>query len=164
MPIPVRLHHHNQGVTLIETIIAAAILGVLFVVFVSSLASIGFSEVKARSKTEATQLAREASEISYNLSVQDWDAFASLSGTYHPELLGSLYSLSSGEETIDSYFTRSVVIEPALRDDSGNISDTGSPDYSTIKVTSLVTWNEADLDQTVELVTYLNNLGAQLQP
>lgn len=157
----------RQGSSLIETLIASALFGLVLLGFVSAISSLGISELKSRLRTEAAQSAREAIEIAYNLSTQDWQTFASLDGDYHPIISNDHYGLADNEQSLASnpLLKRRLTITPARRDTSGLIVESGGTiDPTTMRVTSLVYWNEGKESERVVYTTYLTDLTEILKP
>lgn len=159
---------NQSGAGLLETIIATAIFGIIMVGFVSSISSLGFTEIKTRLRTDATQAARENAEIAYNLSVRDWADFSTLADSnkkYHPKfpVTGANYvSLEPGEEklSINNALNRYLVISPVNRDLDGNIVESGGTlDPDTLKIESVVYWGDGDMSETVSFVSYLTNFS-----
>lgn len=149
---------NQQGQTLLEITIAIAILGWIIVTAVSSYVNLTTSQLRSRLKIQATQYAREGSEIAYNISLQDWDNFDDLDGDYHPVISSNVYILVPGSETISNKFERTVRIEKARRDANGDLSDTGAQDPDTMKVVSSVVIDSPTTNQEIKLTSYLINL------
>lgn len=176
--LPVRsnpfLFTFQSGFTLVESIIATVLLAIIITAFLGSLLSLGFSQLRSKAKTQGTQFAREAAEITYNLSLQDWDTFSQLEGEYHLvprstpnfDLAFPFYDLDPGSQLLQDRYTQTITFSPAIRDSSGNIVDTKTDetdyDPATRKVRVTITWQLANQPEEVQLVTYLMNLKSSL--
>lgn len=141
----------EAGQTLIEPLLAMALIGLLLAPFLGAITNLAHSQEKYRHQTEATQYAREGLEITYNLVVNhtgEWENFviSHLGATTLPK----------------GRFTREVTLEKARRNnDDGNISDETADtweDINTLKVISKVLWSERGKNEKVELTTYLISL------
>lgn len=129
----------NKGQTIIELLItiglSAILLPVLFFGFIST------REGKAQQiqRLDAVSLLKEGEEAARNVREKGWTPFAA-NGTYHPVRSGNSWSLINGSEAVENY-TRSIVIQNASRDSGGQIvSNGGTIDPSTKKVTVTVSW------------------------
>ncbi len=141
----------NQGNGIIDVLLSAAILALVISVLVASIANLSYSQINTQKRIRANQLAREAIEISHNLSTHNWSSFASLQGTYHPTLTHGYYLLATGSDQIDNYFTRSIHLSPASP--SAYLTHQSDP----IQVTVTISWPPSSNSQSIQLTTYLIN-------
>ena len=155
---------------MIEVMIATVLFSMIILTFITSIASLGFTQIRSRTKTQAIQLAREGIEIAYNLSVYNWTDFSSLDGQYYPEInpggaapfAGHQYTFVSGSENLSTRFTRTVEVETVMRDSNGNVSTSGTVDGLTKKITSRVSWLENGTTQEVTITTFTTSLESIL--
>ena len=146
------------GQTLLEILIALVILGIVLTMFIPAIGNLSRSQVRSRDKIQAAQYAREGLEITYNISLHDWLVFKNLRGVYHPIVASGIYVLETGDERVAGKFNRSITIQLAKRDEEGNITENGTEDSKTLKVTSRVSWMESGKENFVEFDTNLANL------
>lgn len=154
----------KSGQSLIEVLIAVAILSFVIVIFLFSFSNLAFSYVNHQYQIEATQYAREGLEMVYNISVnsENWEDFVDLADpdkTYSPFIAPEGLVLIEGVETIEEKFTREIFLEKALRDPvTGEITgDSGEEDENTLKATARVSWQFQAEDQYITYITYLIN-------
>jgi hypothetical protein len=94
---------------------------------------------------------KEAEEAVRVYREADWVSFAGKTSSspnevyYHPVVSGSTWDLIEGSEQVNG-FTRSILIEDVLRDANGQISENGTLDPSTKKVTLEVSWGSLSSD------------------
>lgn len=165
----------QHGTTLIELLVSAAILSIVLTGFIAGLAGLGVNQVKTRIQSEAIHLNREYAEIAYNLSLQNWDAFANLEGEFIIDFRQApafgdtnpfpFYQLEPAPTSSQDRFTRTIALGPAYRDSSGNLTDTSegaTPDPNTRSVTVTTTFTDGDFIEPVVFQTYLTNLRGTL--
>jgi len=163
-------HNSQSGTTLIETLIAAVLLTLLLAAFIGSLSTLALVQVKARLKTEAVQLTREYSEIAYNLSLQNWNAFSQIDGTYTLHIRDNpdydldfpYYELQDPSLFSDESFTRTITFGPTFRDPNGKITSdkqNGTPDPDTRQITVITKFNKSDTIEDTIFETYLMNFN-----
>lgn len=156
--------HHKSGNSLLELLIAITVFSLFVVALLTSISSLGFVQIKSNYTLTASQLAREAIESAVNWSLNNWSHFSSLNGeyflTYQDDLGNDLgyvdFSVQNPGPILDR-FNRRIVIQPAYRDNQGNIAESGNIDPNTIKVSAIVEWQSADQPNQVVFTTYLIN-------
>lgn len=154
----------RAGFSIVETLIAAAILSFIVVSFVGVSSSLTLSQQKSRQKLAASQYAREGLEFAYSMGQNRWaDLQAYVDPNIEYEIIGSIADVAplrnTGPEIIDSKYSRSLVLEFAKRDPTtGELSDTGTEDSGTIKVTSSVTVIGVEIIEPIEMTTYIVEL------
>lgn len=154
----------RAGFSIVETLIAAAILSFIVVSFVAVSSSLTLSQQKSRKKLAAAQLAREGLEFSYNLGQSRWADFqAYVDADAKYEIVGDVTSpnplRNSGPEIIDDQYRRTLTFEYAVRDPiSKELSETGIEDTSTIKVTSSVEVLNVEIIEPIVMTTYVVQL------
>jgi len=150
----------DKGSLLVEILIAVGILSTVAFGFFSLVAlSLRITNISENTLL-AENLAKESIEIvrAYRDST-DWgeEGLGSLSFNepYYPrekEIGSSQWELVKGEEELGN-FSRKIVFEKVFRDPEDNISETGEEDSDTLKVRSIVSFS----DREVEIITYLTN-------
>ncbi|OGG03583.1 hypothetical protein A2W14_03330 [Candidatus Gottesmanbacteria bacterium RBG_16_37_8] len=129
----------TYGQTIVELLITVALTAIIFPALITGLVSSREGKAQQKQKTEAYSLIKEAEEAVRLAREVGWDTFA-VNGPYHPEIAGNTYVLVPNSQTTAVGFTRTILIEDALRDSAGNIADSGTIDPSTKKVTITVSW------------------------
>ncbi|MBP7842670.1 hypothetical protein KA017_01565 [Candidatus Woesebacteria bacterium] len=152
-------HFFQQGLSIIEIIIALA----LFVVIASSsvvaiAGSLSISRL-AEEETLATQFATQGIEATQSIRNQNWDNITN--GAHGATQSGStwVFSGTSDDPNGGGKFTRVISIGDVQRNSSGVIvSSGGTVDTETKIATSSVTWNFSPTrSNSVSLTTYLTN-------
>lgn len=151
----------EKGVSIIEILIASAIIGIALVGFLGILSFSVRVFVLAEEKSQADALAQEALEIVRNFrDTTKWniDGIGILASgvSYFLQQAGSplKWSLNQGTETING-FTRQIIFENVMRDSNDNIVEGGGAlDLDTKKVITIISWRE---DESIEIITYLTN-------
>ena len=150
----------EKGFGIIEIMIAAAIISL-------SLASLGFLgnfaigiQAHLKQNQVANNLAVEAMEVAKAAKNENWVNFSSLAvdTEYHPEKGGDpiKWFFSPGTEIING-FSRRIIFSQVFRDGNDDISDIGTVDSNTRKITAVVSWNEKGRYYEVKLDSYLTN-------
>lgn len=151
----------TRGLALIEIVVVVAIIGLtvfsLYELVVLSRATTS----RELHRVQALSLAQEGLEATRTIRDQGWSStIANLTSgaTYYVTLSGSTWQLTSTNPgPINGLFTRMLVFADVTRDNSGNISGSGSLDENTRKVTTTVTWEERGNNRSLELATYITN-------
>jgi len=147
----------NKGFSIIEIIVSASIISI------AVLSTIGVFQIylklsnKNVAQTQAALLVEEAAEGIQTIRDSGWNSTIS---TYTPDTVyylswnGTAYSLSTTPSYIDDSYQREIVFSRIYRDDSSNISDSGTEDENTRKISITVYLKN---DTTTPLV-YAENL------
>jgi hypothetical protein len=131
----------TKGQIIIEVLIAFGLASILLPAILTGFVSGRSGRVQQEQRSIALALLKEAEEAVRVYRDADWNAFA-VDGepqVYHPQVSGSTWILTPGEEEING-FTRSITVERAYRDANNQIAETGTIDPSTKKVTLKVSW------------------------
>lgn len=158
------LHKKNiqkqKGVSLVEVIVASAIIATATVALFASFALVLSSSLRNSSMLKAVFLLEEGSEAVRFMRDYSWNTnISSLSNGinyyfYWDTSLG--WRATTTSSLIDSKFDRSVVFSAVNRDASGNVvSSGGSLDSDTKKATISVAWREGTATTTKNLETYV---------
>lgn len=133
------MKHFFLGQTLIELLLAMSLTGILLPVLIVSFTSSRDGQAQETQRIGAVQLVREGQEAVRSVRERGWGEIE-INGTYHPVTTSGVWSLQSGEETIDGY-TREVTISDVYRDSSGTIVGIGGTiDPSTKRIEVSVSW------------------------
>jgi len=146
-----------QGQLLIELLMTIGLSALLLPILFLSLISSRDDRVREQKQTEAVNILKETEESVRNIKNTGWSNLPS-SGTYHPEISGTTWTLATGSAILGD-FTQSVVISDVYRDASNNIVDypSGTLDTSTKKIDSTVSWT-TPLPQSISSTLYLTRL------
>lgn len=147
----------NKGFGLLEVVVT---IGIVTILLLGILQLLNFSLINVRdseNRSQATNLASEAMEITRQVRDSDWNNFSALDteNSLHP-VLGTEWALEAGCDTVD-IFTRCVDIDRVFRDAaSGNpVESGGTEDTDSRKVKVTISWTERGNVKNVEIQTYL---------
>lgn len=151
-----------RGNTLIELLLAIALLALLAPTLLSGFITSSQGETLNQRRTQAQGISTELSEVMRVVREQGWAAVAT-NGTYHPEASPSgTWRLVNGAQTDANGFTRQVVISDVQRDSNGAMVTTGGTvDPSTKKAVYTVSWtvpSPSQLTSEAYLTRYLDNI------
>lgn len=153
--------HKQKGIALVEILVVIAIIGVAILSLYELVVISRATTSNQLRRTQALALAQEGVEATRNLRDQGWSANIEPLSTgtdYYVTLSGSSWALTTTNPgPIDTLFTRTLVFENVNRDANSNISESGSSDPDTRKVTATVSWTERDKARTATLATYITN-------
>lgn len=152
---------NKDGSSLIEVLVALSSAAVVVTAVLSLTIASHRLNTLSRSKTKAIDLATDSLEIAYFVRNESWTDLQDLvseTNRYYPKQESGNWVFAINEENIDQ-FTRYVEIKNVYRDDTGNISDSGTNlDEDMIKVRGVVKWQERGIDNIVELSTVVSNI------
>lgn len=128
--------------SLIEVIIAVSFFSLVAVSLFHLLGGTYLGFKSAASNQKALFYAEEGAEAVRSIRNQAWNNIEA--GSYGLSKTSNQWQLNGGEETLDNFYTRKIIIEDVYRDNSGNFAPPASPgailDLHTKKVISLVSW------------------------
>ncbi|MDP4008844.1 MAG: type II secretion system protein [bacterium] len=158
------MHYQSQqGITLIEVIVAVAIAGML----IGSISTLTVISVRVGAQTQtsvrALFLAQEAMEAVWSIrdeTVWEENGIGSfeVAQEYYPLLLSDppLWELGEGVESIEQ-FTRSIMLEQVYRNANDDIAEMGTEDPDTRRVTVRVSWQGRNGEREETLTAYITN-------
>jgi len=151
---------NQRGISVIEIIVCLAIIMITFWSF-AGIAQYSLKiQEQSNAKIEAINLASEAIEAIRSVRNESWDNISSLSleTKYYPIISENKWILTLTDPgIIGGTYDRSIIIERVYRDINDNISETGTEDNQTKKITALVEWNDRGETKQIDLITYLTN-------
>jgi hypothetical protein len=155
--------HMNRaaaGSSLVEVVVAAAVLASVALAFLGSFALISRLHERNMDFVKGELLAEEGLEAVRFVRASNWPALSSSVGSTKYLSLGpSSWSLSSTPEIVDGAFYRSIAISEVRRDASDDIvASGGSVDPSTLLVQSSVSWRWRGATSTVSYQAYITNI------
>lgn len=149
-----------KGFSIIELVIASAIIAVFLSAVVLSFSSfLKFSSYNIRS-IKATFLAEETIEVVKFLKNSDWETYVdplNSNQDYYLSFDGSLWAIVSIPNMVDE-FERKFILEDVDRDAEGEIVESGTLDLGTKKITALVSWFNGNATSTKTISTYISNI------
>ena len=151
----------KKGFGLIEIIIAASIITVLFVAILSTYSLFLKTLLGGTQDIKATYLLREGIEVVRIVRDNGWTtniASLDVDTPYYPTWNGSTWTLSSTPNLIDGFY-RKVIFETAYRDANDDlVSSGGAEDDNTRFVTTDVSWWNGSATTTKSVSTFITNI------
>jgi len=139
------LINKNKGFSIVEVVVAAAIVLLIGTAFTGVLSQTTSLSSRALRIAQTSSLLEEGAEAVKTIRDEDWATISALNlnTVYYLSYNTNTnkWSLSTTPNTIDSLFTRTVVFSSVNRDVNEDISDTGTVDVKTKKVTINVNFN-----------------------
>jgi type II secretory pathway pseudopilin PulG len=152
------LKSNNIGATLVEVLVAIALLGIMTPALTTAFVTSYNSRPSSDQKLIATNILKKLSTVVRNVRENSWSNI-SVNGTYHPSASGNSWALVTNAETVNG-FTDQIVISDIQRDSGGNIVSTGGTvDPSTKLFTNSVSWtrpNSSSVSNTIYLTRWQN--------
>lgn len=131
----------RQGSSLVEIMVAIALLAVMLPVLYTGLMVAREGKSQEKQRLEAAALLQESKEAMRIIKDRGW-SFVATNGTYYPSISGNTWGLTSGTQTINSY-TRSITISDVYRNSNGVVVTSGGTlDPGTKRVNYLVSWTQ----------------------
>lgn len=124
--------------------------------------SVSTLQREARIGVEAEAKAYVGEGLEAARNIRDKDYLALVDGDHGVTLAAEGWSFEGTETLLDDYYTRVVSVEPAYRDSTGDLIESGGTlDPNTKKITSTVSWNyKALLPRSLSMSAYLTNWAA----
>lgn len=149
----------KRGFTIVEVIIASAIITVSMLSVMSAAAKgIEFSNL-ALKQTEADFLLEEGAEAVKVVRDTNWSNISSLTTDTNYYLSydnnSNIWSLGTTPNTVDSIFSRVIVFSNVYRDGNDDIADSGTEDTGAKKVTISVSWASNGQSYSKDLSFYV---------
>lgn len=151
----------SRGFGLIEILITSAIVSLVLVAFGQVAQASLKLLAKEREVLEASFLAEEAFEGVRALRDQSWSANIAgrATDTNHYLTATSTWDLSTAASSyINGKYLRTIVFSPVLRDGSDRISNSGTSDPGTRKITVTVSWWSRNATSSVTAAAYLADI------
>lgn len=117
--------------------------------------SVGINKLR----NQANLLAREGMEALHSVRAADFTFLTS--GTFHPVNNSGTWTLAPGEETLQTKYTRKIILTPVMRNLVCNtpvceiVSAGGLTDLNTYKAMVEVAWKENDQDKAFRLYSLI---------
>lgn len=151
----------KRGISLIEVVVACS---VILIATVSTLAAYGVytryaldhdrgvqAAYLGEEALEAVGLMRDASWTGNIVTMQN-------NTPYYLTWVSGRWATTTTETYVDGVFLRSLTFYPVYRDASKHISESGTLDTSSRKVTAGISYREAGATTTVSVSTYITDL------
>jgi len=163
--------HFNQGFTIVEVIVACAIITVtIFALMTTAEKGIELSN-RSLSQAQANTLLEEGAEAVISIRNNNWATISDLTlGTPYYLYFNTTtnrWSLDTSKITpnnsmptypLNSIFSRTIIISSVNRNSNDDISGTGTLDQGTKKITVSVSWISSSGVISKHLVFYLANI------
>jgi len=151
----------KSGFSLVEVIVAVSI--AIFSILAVWQTYTFFIKISLSNPSafQASFLAEEGIEAVKFMRDSSWSAnIAPLSqGNYYTLIFnGTAWEATTTPALIDNKFDRLVIVSDVYRDESGNISASGTLDPNTKKITVIVSWQKDASVTTREITTYVSNI------
>lgn len=155
--------NHKKGMSLIEVVIAAAIIGGSIVFIMGIYASLSSLSFRNTARIQSAMLAEEGIAALKTMRDAGWSSrIASLTvgTTYRLNWSGSYWQATTSAALIDDQFDRTFVLSSVSRDniDSDIVTSGGTVDSNSRKVTISVSWLDGGATTTKSLESYLFNI------
>lgn len=153
---------NKKGFTLVEVLVGATIISLTTFSLVSAGAKGVELSLRAMRQTQASYLLEEGAEAVKSIRDSAWSNISGLTvgTTYYLSYNTStnVWSLSTTPSTIDSIFTRTIVVSAVNRDSNDDISSSGTTDAYTKKVDVTVSWTSASGTVSKTLSLYISDI------
>ncbi|MFA7192162.1 MAG: hypothetical protein WC089_02585 [Candidatus Paceibacterota bacterium] len=153
---------YKKGSALVEVMVACSIFSILSFSLISATnKGINLSNVALR-QVQASFLLEEGAESVKIIRDNNWSNISGFSNNtnYYTSFNtgNNTVSLSTTPNTIDSFFTRTIVFSAVSRDSNDDIATSGTVDPGTKKVTVTVSWPSGGVTLSKSLSFYVANI------
>ena len=142
----------NKGISIIEVIVASAIIAISVVGIVTALQAFLLISLDNTEKTQAALMLEETSEVVQYIRDKGWSANIEVLDSqveYYIVWNGLDYSLTNTPQIEKQKFTRKLIFEEVERDSNDDITSSGTLDTGTRKVVVTIEWSNSRGDQSV---------------
>ncbi len=152
----------QSGVSLIEVIVAMAIITSMLVAVGFSVTSYVDARTQLLDNTKSVYLAEEGYEMLRVIRDDDWSTINGLVNgtTYYFDVTDTTLAITATPEIIDTDFTRSFVLSRAFRDSNDDIVDSSDPSAVVDSGTRVIDVSVAGPTGTSTLKALIANLYA----
>lgn len=157
----------DKGFSLIETMISITLATIVILAIMSLSHKTAGMNISNLNNLKAHFYATEVLEVANDLRISNWDTLKNAncdnSNPCYPEIISGSWTIVPGEEVWGIY-TRVMEIEPVRRDscsfpndivESGGQICPSSSNPDSLKVTSVVAWEDGQGDHEINLKTYV---------
>jgi len=143
-----------KGFTLMETVLAVAMLSILAIAIFPTLGLLIQKSTLLRYDTQAAAILQEGMEVVYNVAAADWDTVA-VDQIYHPavEAGTGMWTLLPGEQTVEAKYVRQITVSPVCRQgEEGRwevCGEDGRVDARSKLIRGEVRWQERGNDRVI---------------
>jgi type II secretory pathway pseudopilin PulG len=158
---------NNQGFSIIESLVGITLAALLLVAFTALISQTIKINRTNRNGVKAIMYLQELIEVAEDLEQSATTTIfenhtCNAPNICHPEVSGNNWTLTSGSQSLENMFTRSIIIGPVSRDINNNIEaiyDVAHDDPNTKIVTATISWNNGFQIHNQTLETYLYYYG-----
>ncbi len=147
----------SRGQSLVELLVTIGIAAILVPALFSGFMTSRSGKAQLEQRIDATSILKQAVEAVRVTRENSWSNVAT-NGTYHPVINGTTWSLATGSATTNGYTTQ-VVVGDVYRNNGAIVSNGGTLDTSTKKVTISVSWGTplpTAVSSTLYFARYVN--------
>lgn len=146
----------TKAFTLIELMLAITLFSIYSLAFFQLSLTVIQYDASTELEYEALNYAQEGIEAVRQM--RDRNYLLVSNGDHGLSLTNDTWSFVAAPERIDNFFDRTVTVEDVYRDTNNNMSESGTFDPETKKVTSLVEWDERSvIPRSISIESYLAN-------
>lgn len=157
-----KLLNTNKAFSLVEVIVAAAIVLLIGVAFTGSLSKTISLSNRALRTAQSTALLEEGAEAVKTIRDNNWATIAGLTvgTTYYLSYntTTDIWSLTTTPSVIDNIFTRTIVLSSVNRNATDDIAVSGTLDPKTKLVTVTTTFTSDGMTVTKSLPFYISDI------
>lgn len=146
----------HRGSLLIEVLLSAGILAFVALMLTGLMSVTSRTVHAAKAETTAVEYAKESMEELTAIKNVDFSRLTL--GHKVIDRSGPSFELRDGtNETVGDGFSRTILLEQAVRDTNGKLAESGTPDPQALRATVTVRWIDHSQARTVTLVNYFTN-------
>jgi prepilin-type N-terminal cleavage/methylation domain-containing protein len=154
-----RFKSKQAGITLVEVVVAIAIVGVMLAVVGFSVLAYLDARSKLLSNMKTMYLAEEGYEILRALRDEDWNTISGLAvdTTYYLSVSTTTLATTTAPEVIDAEYYRAFELKTAYRDGDDDLTDTPGTSDSETRIVKVYAWGPTP---TTTMTAILTNIKA----
>lgn len=142
----------NRGISIIEILVASAIITISVIGIVTTLQSFLIVSLGNSDKAQAVLMLEESLEVVQYIRDKGWETNIEIlddETDYYINWNGSDYLITSTPQIEKNKFSRKLVFEEVYRDVDDDIAESGTLDAGTRKVLVTIDWTNAEGNQSV---------------
>ncbi len=152
--------NNSRGFGVVEVVIGSALISVALIGLIGVFQSSLLASREAGRKLTATFLAEEGMEAARLMRDRSWVNISGLSTTttYYLTFTGGTWATTTVSSQIFGTYYRTLRVSDVYRNGSQDISDSGTWDPRTKKITTDVSWQKRGATTTISLSSYLADI------
>lgn len=156
------LKKYIAGIALVEVLVASSLISITTLAVIFSAQKGLTLSSRALHEVQAAYLLEEGAEAVKTIRDTNWTTISNLSLATNYYLsfdtITNTWSLSTTPNTIDSVFTRTIVLDSVYRDSNDDIASSGTLDTRTKKVTVNISWASSGGAQSKNISLYIADI------